>query len=422
MTKLLYASYLMFYTCLFLTHDFFLSYHVFLYLVVPLALAPCEFIGALKVGPLTIPRPVFSASNILQTLQPASSLIFIGTMIFGMTMVISSSITPNFSIGWFCIFSEYLVAISLFMLVTARLAINVDDFYGAFFTFFSAIITVNALINLYHYLHALSDIKLFADTRFATDFGRVPDRYYTTGAMTYATGLIAAVGLLITEGAVIRKLIATICALTLLTCLFLSQSRGPFFASLISSFVLFAFNERRRLSYLIASVALLSVFAFLFIPKIGAFAIQRGDNHRFEVWSRFSSFALERPLLGYGERLLVSLEIANGEKLGHGHNIFLSAFMRAGIIGILSLSFVYGVSLFHASVFAKNYNNATPLGLILGAAIAGLVDFDQIIFLADWQWVSFWMPLGLAVSADRKTYISRLSLQSILHLQYWPST
>jgi hypothetical protein len=77
--------------------------------------------------------------------------------------------------------------------------------------------------------------------------------------------------------------------------------------------------------------------------------------------------------------------------------------LRCGIFVAVSLLFGYRLSLIYRYRFDHLYNNPIPLGLIIFILISGLVDFDQIIFLADWQWLSFWMPFGLAFAAKRAT-------------------
>ena len=49
--------------------------------------------------------------------------------------------------------------------------------------------------------------------------------------------------------------------------------------------------------------------------------------------------------------------------------------------------------------------------LIMGDAVSarviydlftGLVDFDQLVFMPDWQWVGFWWPMGRAIAGEIK--------------------
>jgi len=150
---------------------------------------------------------------------------------------------------------------------------------------------------------------------------------------------------------------------------------------------------------------------FLMLPTIGSAAIERLDNHRIEVWQRFLQLAKERPILGYGERLEFFIEISDGANLGHALNIFISALMRGGFISVLCFVLAYAKSLLKTYEFARQFQNPIPLALILLIFSAGFVDFDQLFFLADWQWVSFWMPLGFAVACEMRLRVERMNLR-----------
>ncbi len=364
-------------------------------------MAPIAIDGSYKWGAVSVPRVSISWSNPIQTISFAKSWVFLCAMLFGATLVLVSSFTPNFSSAWAWALTTYLAAIGLFILVTAKLTYSIEDFFGGFFTIFSLIISTNAAINIFDYAQSLPNLMAYPDIRLSPDFGHVPVHFPTVGAMTYATGLAAAGGLFVIDDCWIRKTIAAVSGLILFVAICLTQSRGPLLGALVALFVMFFVSARGGWRYFLVAIPLVSFLLFLLIPKVGAFALERGDNHRFEVWRRFLGLAMQRPILGYGERLEIHLEITDGEVLGHAHNIFVSAFMRGGIIACGALLLCYILALLNASRFVSRSENAIPLGLLIVAVVAGLADFDQIIFLADWQWLSFWLPLGLAVAAEK---------------------
>jgi O-antigen ligase len=402
-----------------LTNDFFLAHHTFLFLTVPLALVPIEIDGGRKYGGLILPRIIPSWTNPIQTLSSAWSWVFLWTMIFGAVLVFSTAFSPSFSLAWLSALLGYLISIALFLLITARLSNQINDFYGSFITILSLIMSLNAAINIFDYFQALPDVSNYADVRLTPDFGVAPIHFPTVGAMTYATGLVAAGGLFAFESCWVRKLIAAGAALILFASISLTQSRGPLVGSLVALSVVFYFSVKNSLRQYLLAVPLFLMLSFLLQPKVGAFALARADNHRFEVWRKFLELALSRPVLGYGERLEIHLYISDGENLGHAHNIFLSSLARGGIFGAVSLLLSYVFSLIYGYKFARFYNNPTPLGLIIVVVIAGLVDFDQIIFLADWQWISFWWPIGLAIAAERRARVHNISLRQSLNFYLW---
>jgi len=398
---LLYLVYVLFFGCLFLTDDLFLAYHFFLYVVAPVALAPVWTKRAVNTGPLKFSDFELSPINPLQTVSPSASPVFCGIFIFGLVLVFSSSVAPGMSFAWFQFFFSCLLAVMLFVLITARLTINFDDFTGAFFTFFCLIAASSAAINIFLYFSHLTNIGDFRVVRMAPVFGLAPDHYFTTGAFGYAIPFAGSVGLFLSEDNKIRRITGFIAGIVLFIAISLTQSRGPLFASLIAIFFagLAGRGAKERWWYLLTPVIAVSIF--LLVPEFSKSLIERADNHRLEIWKKFLDFALERPVFGYGERLTISLEISDGESLGHAHNIFLSALMRGGLLAFASIACVYAIGFLRALRWDLVRKDPVPLAVIMTVILSGLVDFDQIIMIANWQWATFWLSLGLVLGVDR---------------------
>jgi hypothetical protein len=146
----------------------------------------------------------------------------------------------------------------------------------------------------------------------------------------------------------------------------------------------------------------LIISGFLLIPKIGLYALQRGENARFDVWKKFFALATLRPIFGYGERIEFHVEIINSEIIGHAHNIYLSSLIRGGIIAFIALISTLGLSIKYSIDYFKSDLNYIPFSAILTLAVAGCVDFDLIVFLSDWQWPSIWLVIALGISSEIK--------------------
>jgi O-antigen ligase len=395
-----------------MTNEFLLAYQSFIFVTVPLALMPIAFNGTMQCGKLTLPGIIFSWSNPIHTLCIVRSWVFFWTMTFGLILTLSSSINPYFSTTWTLNLIGYLISIALFILITARLSNDISDFYGSFFAVLSLAMSLNAVINIYLYIQDLPNLNSYVDFRLTPSFGVAPVNFPTVAGLTYATGLVGAGGVFVLEVSWRRKLIAIVSGLILFVSLCLTQSRGPLGGGLIALIIMFYVNSRSKLNHHLLALPLFLMLSFLLIPKVGALAITRADNHRFEIWRRFLDLALDRPIFGYGERLEVHLYISDGENLGHAHNIYISALLRSGVFGAISLLLSYILSIINTYRFTQICNNPIPLGMIILIVIAGLVDFDQLIFLADWQWISFWLPSGLAVATERRLRTkSNLSLK-----------
>jgi hypothetical protein len=398
-THALFYFYLLIYFLLFLGDNVTLPYHVFLYLVMPISLIPINLnihlIGKKSLREIVVPCMM----NPFHTFVALNSKVFILTLFFTTFVTLSSIITPKFTIDWAIAILQYYVSILFFILITTRLALFYSEFYRHFFFWLGNLGSINAAINIYDFFYSYHESTSILSIRLKPVFGVVPDHWPTTSALTYSICLISCLGEIVNRETNYKKFLSLISSVILLTVLILSHSRGPVFGSIIaliiSIFISLPDHRRMYLWFII----IFSNFYFI-IPFIGKDALIRADNQRFDVWKRFWKLAYMRPLLGYGERIEFLVQLESGAWLGHAHNIFLSAFIRGGVGAAISLFLVYFSALIKTYYFAKITSNIIPLALIITIILAGIVDFDQIIFLTDWQWVSFWMPISLAIAAE----------------------
>jgi O-antigen ligase len=407
---LLYAAYLGFFICLFLQNDFYLADNVFLFVIVPLALLPIEisFVSSSRLQDMFVFR--FEPKNLRYTFLSSITPTFMCAFGFGAMVIISSALQPTWSLIWLLDLTRYLISIAFFMLITSRLSLYFCNFYQKFFFFLSLIASINALINLHAYYLSLSNVGSLALFRLTPSFGRLPDHFPTTGAMTYAGCLVGACGLLAMKMPLLQKKILCVCALILFMTLILMQSRGPLLGAIITILVshLCAQKSSKFLAIMLSAVA---VSVFLMFPKIGQAALERLDGNRLELWDDFWRLACERLLLGYGERIEFLVEASDGSKVGHAHNIFINSIMRGGLLAGICFVAAYTLSAIKTLSFAKEQSNPIPFGLILLVIVAGFVDFDQLVFLADWQWLSFWMPLGFSAACDMHHRVWNMALK-----------
>ena len=397
--KFVCAGYLAFFAAMFMTNEFFLPHKIFLYFIAPLLFLPVYLKIDKNVAGLRYVICRFSWVNPFRTLIVFNSVIFLCAAIFVIIVSVSSWLYPSPALSWFLSIFSYLLLILLFLACTNRVMGRDKSSMQFICSILTIIVTVNAIINLYFYAYSLPNALSILDIRFAATFGRAPDHYPTTCALTYAVFFTASACLATMQNNFILRSIFLGCSFILLIGIILTQSRGPLFASLISIFVgnyLYSINYRKIIARLTAFVAV----AFLLIPKIGKSAIQRGDNFRLEVWNKFWILMQDRFLMGYGERIEFKIFLSNGESVGHAHNLIFSALVRGGFLAAISLFGVFALIMKYNFLYAKLYHNHLPLCLALTIGIAGLVDFDLIVFLADWQWVSFWFIFGISINAE----------------------
>lgn len=397
--NLLYFSYIFFFGTLFLTNDFFLPYQIFLFFAIPLSIMPIYISLYRNVAGTRQFKFELSLINPLKTLSVFRSHIFICACIFATVISFSSWLYPAPSAGWFLDFFKYLISILFFLAITSRIAGRSSRSMEIICAILCLIAAVNAALNVYAYFSSLPNLESFSVIRFSPSFGRAADHFPTTSALTYALFFGISCCLAIQRNSIISRIIASICGLIFLSALILTQSRGPLVASLISLIIIAFFSTPRLRETLVILIGLIAS-GFLLLPNVGISALQRGENARFEVWGKFLSLAILRPILGYGERIEFQVAIRNAEIIGHAHNIFISALVRGGIAACLSLIATIALALKYTTYYAKINFNFIPLCGIIIISISGMVDFDLIVFLSDWQWPSMWLVIGLAVSTE----------------------
>jgi hypothetical protein len=376
------------------------SYECYKFIVAPLALLPME-IKEIK-GTHLISRDCFDFSfkYLRRTGLAFHSIILWLAIIYMICIVLSSSIYPMPSLSWFFIFSTYFFYIILYLAIIVRLFIFNMDLLEMLLSVLTLLCSFMLLVNVAAYLPTLPNFLSFPSYRFAPTIGYVPDHFPTTSAMTYSIIFVISFNLALTSKSVLTRLLYVMCCLILFSGIILTQSRGPLIGTIASLMIIsFDFLWVGRLSMLV--VFALIGFLVNYSYQIGGGFLYRGLSSRLDVFDKFIQLFLDRPIFGYGERITLAVEIIFGhEKLGHAHNLLLSSAIRGGVGSLLALFFIFFLSLIVTIKYKRLSNNNLPLCLITTLLVSSLVDYDLLVFLPDWQWVSIWLPIGLAVGCD----------------------
>jgi len=329
----------------------------------------------------------------------SKSVTFVFCLVFLALIFLSSSVIPYFSLDWALAIGSYVLSISIFILITARLANKLDNFFIVFFTFLSIISSINACINIYLHYQSYWHSEDFFLIRLVPNFGLVPDHWPTTGALAYGVVFVSSVGLLLMDVDILIRLAITFSLIIHCIILYLIQTRGVAIGVVVSIAIIFMFKfDFKKIFFFALFFFLLLVGVLQFIDINMLF--RRGYSNRLEIWEHFIRLAKDRIILGFGERIEFRLIISNGEIIGHGHNIFISALARGGLGAVFFLFAAYVSATAKSFLFALTKQNSIPLALVIFVFISGLFDYDQIAFLPDWQWVCFWLPIGLAVASE----------------------
>jgi O-antigen ligase len=147
---------------------------------------------------------------------------------------------------------------------------------------------------------------------------------------------------------------------------------------------------RQRLMFVVsAMVALICVYVATPLADL----MFNRPSLRLELWSYFLWMASERPWLGVG----LTFDVSLGQML-NAHNIILSALVRGGIFAAVTLISLIVVCLYQSLQAWRRGALLVPVALMTSTILATAVDYEIIATSLGWQWLLFWLPVGMCLA------------------------
>jgi len=187
----------------------------------------------------------------------------------------------------------------------------------------------------------------------------------------------------------------------------LTQSRGPYIATLVATVVLLATVPwRQRLTIardmvLLVALGVAARFAFYAATPadiVGVIA-ERGTSHRLDIWSFTFDRIMEHPWIGQGPAAYLGMD-----EFAFPHNLYLSTLFYNGFIGfglLLALLGLVGVWLFKK--WRQDPDAPVLLALFMLATCGGLTDLGQVAPGPAPIWIILWLPLSLIFARMHKS-------------------
>jgi hypothetical protein len=370
--------------------------------MIPLSILPLNLtISAFSLGSISLSAEI-DLNNSLSTYNQSKSKSAIFLLLYFTFICFSTFLIPNPTYSWFKI-ASYLCFINiLFIFLTARLSAHGRAFFSILVEFGGFIVALNALINLIlHYgLFELLTLQIY--NRFEPIYGVAPFHNINTGAYVYGLFfIIILAGREITNN-LFSGYICSISAAILFFSVIVSQSRGVYIA-LAVVLILHAWMYTRNVySFLkiVIGIPLVLVVALVLYGDFSIFepVIKRGLGLRDEVWQKFYFLAIERPIFGYGERILIQVTLSDGEIITQAHNILFAAIIYGGIFAFISLFFYLLYSIGCAYKYMLLTQISIPLYSILYMIVAGAFDFEISSMEVNWQWIAFHLPISMSIN------------------------
>jgi O-antigen ligase len=274
------------------------------------------------------------------------------------------------------------------------------DFAAIFCDCVAVIAAVSAAVNLVFFFQQDLHLGSIASHRLTAFIGVPHYEVSTSVSTTYAVYFVAAFcGVISARRSTWRRILLALAAAVLLFGLLATQGRSGYVAALVGVIAVSASLSRRN-GLIAAGFAAACVLAALYPPFMDALLF-RGSGYRGGIWLSFLHLAGDRPIFGWGVLATINRWV-EGHVFFHAHSLILSAEVRGGVLGLVSMVAMLGYCLYWSTADMRRSRDPLIFGMVLTFVTAGLFDFQLLITFPDWLWVVFWIPIGLAAGAEAK--------------------
>ena len=292
---------------------------------------------------------------------------------------------------------RYVAAVLVFITIVAHLASRDGDFLRLLFLWLAPVAALAAIRDVGTFSHW--SVTEMLTVRLQGTKGL--SLYYNSNVvgLMYAMPCVGAVAMMATRR--LRSwqfVLLFVSALVLLAAVLLSGSRGSLMAALggIGVAVLLAANW--RIAVAVAGLLAIAAVAALLTPLAGEL-VQRKDSLRFELWPVYLHMVTLKPWLGYGLAFDTRVILPNGIEVMNGHNIFMCAAVRGGVIAALALAAVVLAAAASGWRAFRKSGEVTALALLASCLAASAVDYEIIPSDLNYLYILFWLPVAICLGA-----------------------
>ncbi|AVT78024.1 hypothetical protein RPPS3_39620 [Rhodopseudomonas palustris] len=296
---------------------------------------------------------------------------------------------------------RYVAAVLVFITIVAHLASRDGDFLRLLFLWLAPVAALAAIRDVGTFSHW--SVTEMLSVRLQGTKGL--SLYYNSNVvgLMYAMPCVGGVAMMATRR--LRSwqfVLLFVSALVLLAAVLLSGSRGSLMAALggIGVAVLLAANW--RVAVAVAALLAIAAVAALLTPLAGEL-VQRKDSLRFELWPVYLHMVTLKPWLGYGLAFDTRVILPNGLEVMNGHNIFMCAAVRGGVIASLALAAVVLAAAASGWRAFRKSGEVTALALLASCLAASAVDYEIIPSDLSYLYILFWLPVAICLGAALAT-------------------
>ncbi|WP_322518121.1 O-antigen ligase family protein [Rhodopseudomonas palustris] len=295
---------------------------------------------------------------------------------------------------------RYLAAVLVFVVVVAQLVRSDGDFLRLLFLVLAPVAALAAIRDVVSFsglsLETLLTVRLQGVKGLTV--------YYNSNVigMMFAMPCVGAAAVMASR--TLRRWQFAMLAVSVLILLFaivLTGSRGSLIAATVGIGVSILSANWRLAAAIVALVAVAAAVALL-TPLAGEL-LQRRDSLRLTLWPVYLDMALLKPWLGYGLAFDTQRTLPDGSVVMNGHNIFLCAAVRGGVLSVMALAGVVLASLISALRAWSRRREIVALALLATCLTATSVDYEIIPSDLGYLYILFWLPVGICLGAALAT-------------------
>lgn len=329
-----------------------------------------------------------------------TSRIFWALAIYLLVVGIASVLLPDFSQRIFNRHLRMSPMILYFVIITAYVAVRWQPRLAYFMLACIAMVAAGAVINMVAFAegHPFSP-ELLSSFRLLGTIGMPESTNSTSLSVTYAVYGAAALAMTGDDPAPWRRMLFGCFAIILLVGVLMTQARSAYLAVAVAAVVpAAALSGRARLAAF-GGIAF-AVVALPLLPEAREVIAARGLSYRPEIWVDYFAMAAHGPFFGYGITPNIDQVMTDGKVVDQPHNIVLAALVRGGIIGGAAMLTLLVECLYWSYRLWLTSRQMTLLCMLVAMTTAGMFDYQLVATNPSWTWVTFWLPIGLAIGAE----------------------
>jgi O-antigen ligase len=175
----------------------------------------------------------------------------------------------------------------------------------------------------------------------------------------------------------------------------MTESRGPLLSATVGTVFLCAAGpwRWRAFAVLAAAAAIWCALPAALHHHATKVLVERGESHRFEIWTYTLNAIRERPLFGHG--LAANLHFVANDPITFPHDLYLSLLFYSGAVGLALFVALAAVLTWRLVRLRATAEFPWLAALWLNLLVAGLTDLGQITKGPGPIWLIVWLPVGL---------------------------